>query len=43
MNAPDPSSDKSGVAALLGTGIGMVALLCVAIGGAAVGVMMMMH
>lgn len=43
MTSPDPSSDKSGLAAILGTGLGMVALLVIAIGGAAVGVMMMMH
>ncbi len=43
MNTPNPSTDKSGLSALFGTGLGMVALLAVAIGGAAVGVMMMMH
>lgn len=43
MNGPNSSSDKSGLAAVFGTGFGIVALLAVAIGGAAVGVMVMMH
>lgn len=43
MNNPKSSSDKSGLTAVFGTGFGIVALLAVAIGGSAFGVMMMMH
>ncbi|WP_292948588.1 hypothetical protein [Novosphingobium sp.] len=37
------TADKSGLAALIGTGIGLVAMATVAIGGAIAGVAMMMY
>lgn len=36
-------ADKSGLAALIGTGLGLFAMTAVAVGGAIAGVAMMMH
>jgi|APCry1669189241_1035207.scaffolds.fasta_scaffold755363_1 hypothetical protein len=43
MHDPIHTTDKSGLAAIFGTGIGLVALGVAAMVGAVMGAMMMMH